>query len=268
MRKQLLSTLILLSCTALGCASKPPILQPPLQYERQGFVTAFTSEDWQIVLDKAVTPGGYVRWNVLQQDPKVCDALMRYVSLIGRVSPDNRPDLFQIKADQLAYWINAYNAVCIYGVLLRNLSNPPAVYATDHFLIGNNPLTLDQVEQQKIKPLNDPRAAFAVNHCTHSSPPLRKEPYSGLTLGSQLVDQGRIFLNDSRGAVRVDDNVVKISNLLVIDYAPQFLGAYQAKFGKPGTILQAIQPYAAKHSVLAGATKAVPLGYDGSLNRP
>jgi hypothetical protein len=259
--------LIIGGCAGLGCAGNPPVNQPSAQYEREGMVTAFTSEDWQLVLTKVVTPGGYVRWDVLQKDSATRDALMRYVRLIGRVAPGNRPDLFQTQAEQLAYWINSYNATCMYGVLLRNMSNPPALYAIDHFSFGGEPLTLDQVEQQKIKPLNDPRAVFGINRCTHSSPQLRKEPYEALTLSAQLVDQGKTFLNDSRAVVRVDD-VAKVSNLLTINYGPDFLAAYQRKYNKAGTLLKAIEPYAAKHSLLAGATMVVPLGYDASLNRP
>jgi len=258
---------VFIGCLLIGCADKPQVLQPPLQYQREGAVAAFTSGDWQIVLGKVVTSGGYVRWDLLQKDPAIRDALMRYVTLIATVSPSNRPDLFQTTADRLAYWINAYDAVCMYGVLLRNQTNPPALYAMDHFSFGGNALTLDEVEQQKIKPLNDPRAAFAINRCTHSSPPLRREPYEGLTLSAQLVDQGKTFLNDSRGVVRFDD-VAKVSDLLVINYGPEFLAAYQRKYNKPGTLLQAIEPYAAKHSALSGAKKIVPMGYDASLNRP
>ncbi len=255
-------------CLLPGCAKPPPVFQPPAQYEQLGAVAAFDSADWRVVLSKVVTPGGYVRWSLLAKEQKLRDALMRYVSLIGRASPANRPDLFQTKADQLAYWINAYNAVCMYGVLLRNQTNPPALYTTDHFLFGGQPLTLDQVEEQKIKPLNDPRAAFAVNHCTYSSPPLRNEPYDPLKLGAQLVDQGKVFLGDSRGVVSVDEDTVKVSTILMSSYASQFLAAYQRKYSKTGTILQALQPYAVKHSALWDATAIMPLEYNDALNRP
>jgi hypothetical protein len=268
MRKITSATIALFVCLYVcGCAGKPPVLQPPAGYRPVGMVPAFTSEDWQLVLNKVVTPGGYVRWEMFQNDPDLHEAMNRYVSLIGNVSPENRPDLFQTRADQLAYWINAYNATCAYGVLLRNLTNPPALYSTDHFSFGGHAYTLDQVEAQKIKPLNDPRAVFGINRCTRSSPPMRKEPYAALTLSVQLVDQGKLFLSDSRGVVRVDD-VAKVSDLLAINYAPDFLAAYQKKFGRPGTLLQTIQPYAAKHSLLSGATMAVPMGYDATLNRP
>jgi hypothetical protein len=251
-----------------GCASKPPVVQPPVRFQRQGWISNITNDDWQTVLTKIVTPGGYVRWETLQNDPSLRDSLSRYISLISQISPENRPDLFQTKADRLAYWINGYNAACMYGVLQRGLDNPPVLYTMDHFSFGGAPLSLDQVEEQKIKPIGDARAVFGINRCTHSSPPLRKEPYDGVKLGTQLVDQGKTFLNDSRGVVRVNDDVAEVSDLLAINYAPQFLAAYQQKFGKPGTLLQAIEPYATKHSLLTGAQKLVPMGYDSSLNRP
>jgi hypothetical protein len=263
----LLSFALLTSLMA-GCASKPPVVQPPTQFQRQGWISNFTNDDWRAVLTKIVTPGGYVRWDVLQRDGSLRDELSRYISLIGQISPVNRPDLFQTKADRLAYWINAYNAACIYGVLQRGLNNPPALYSMDLFSFGGVPLTLDQVEEKEIKPIGDVRAVFGINRCTHSSPPLRKEPYDGLKLGVQLVDQGKTFLNDSRGVVRLNDDVAKVSDLLAINYAPEFLAAYQQKFGKQGTLLQAIEPYATKHSLLTGAQNVVPMGYDASLNRP
>jgi hypothetical protein len=265
-RRLFISTFLALSLCA-GCASKPQALLPQPQYERHGWVSAFTSEDWQIVLSKVVSSGGYVHWEILQGSPDTRDALSRYVSLIGRVSPGNRPDLFQTRADRLAYWINAYNAVCMYGALRRGASNPPALYSVDLFSFGGQPMTLDQVETQKIKPLNDPRVAFAINRCTRSSPPLRKEPYDGLTLGAQLVDQGRRFLDDPRGVI-VDGSVARVSRILAVDYAQDFLAAYQKKFNKPTSLLRAIEPYAAKHSALSMAKKLVPMAYDASLNRP
>jgi hypothetical protein len=266
-RNLFLSAAISLLCALTGCAGKPVMLQPPVQYAPQGMVAAFTSEDWQTVLNSAVTTGGYVRYEILLKNAMINDALMRYVSLIGDVSPDNRPDLFQTKPDQLAYWINAYNAICIYGILLRNEANPPGLYGTDHFSFGGVPLTLDQVEQTKIRPLGDPRAVFAINRGTRSSPPLRTEPYDGLKLNAQLTNQGKVFLNDPRGLVR-EDEIARVSDLLAIKYAADFLAVYQQKHGTAGTLLQALQPYAAKHSGLSEVTKIVPMGYDASLNRP
>jgi hypothetical protein len=265
-RDLFLAIAISLVCGFGGCAGKPPMLQPPLQYAPQGMVAAFTSEDWQAVLNSVVTTGGFVRYDILVKNATINDALMRYVCLIGTVSPDNRPDLFQTKPDQLAYWINSYNAICIYGILLRNQTNPPGLYSTDHFSFGGVPLTLDQVEQLKIKRLADPRVVFAINRGTRSSPPLRKEPYDGLKLNAQLIDQGKIFLDDPRGVIR-EDEVARVNDLVAVKYAPEFLAAYQQKHGTAGTLLQALQPYAAKHSALSEVTKVVPMEYDGALNR-
>jgi hypothetical protein len=155
----------------------------------------------------------------------------------------------------------------MYGVLLRNANNPPGLYSSDRFMFGGEALTLDQMEVMKIKPLDDPRVVFGINRCTKSSPPLRKEPYDGDKLSVQLVDQGKIFLDDDRGVVR-EDEVATVNELVAVKYGADFVAAYQKRHGVAGTLWQAIVPYAEKHSGLALAKTVVPMGYDAGLNRP
>ncbi len=45
--------------------------------------------------------------------------LERYVGIIEKSSPRNQPDVFLSKADQLAYYINAYNAVVMSAVVKK-----------------------------------------------------------------------------------------------------------------------------------------------------
>ena len=57
--------------------------------------TAFSTADWQGVLERAVTSDGYVKFEVLQKNAGgTRDALSRFVDQIARVSPDNYPELF------------------------------------------------------------------------------------------------------------------------------------------------------------------------------
>jgi hypothetical protein len=62
-------------------------------------------------------------------------ALDRYLASLGRVSPDSSSALFATRADQLAYWINAHNAVVIAGVLDRGVDTP-SVWGHGFFGIG------------------------------------------------------------------------------------------------------------------------------------
>ena len=47
------------------------------------------------------------------------DTLYEYVGQINAASPDNRPELFPTDTDKLAFYVNAYNALCMYGVVQR-----------------------------------------------------------------------------------------------------------------------------------------------------
>lgn len=234
----------------------------------------YDAADWQKVLGSAVTAEGYVRYEALtgNQDG-VRDALYRYVGLIGRVSPDNRVELFPKREDKLAYFLNAYNALAMYAVLERGLPAntllsgfPGSIYHGDKFPVGGKATTLHDLEQ-RIREYEDPRVHFALNCMSNSCPPLRREAYSGEALDGQLKDQGNRYLNDPRGAVAGQDGQVDVSRIFKM-YEGDFLDAYRKKTGKSdATLLEAAREYAPESSPLKSATGVRIMKYDWSLNR-
>lgn len=118
------------------------------------------------------------------------------------------------RAEQIAFLINAYNAIVIQQVIdnypIRRSVRPAAlirpsnsVWQIDgffdqlkHRLLGRD-LTLDQVEHEWLRAkLKEPRIHFALVCAARSCPPLRREAYRGHRLDQQLDDQARTFLND------------------------------------------------------------------------
>jgi hypothetical protein len=240
-------------------------------------VKKFDNKEWATVLSKVVTPDGYVRHEQIKNnDAGVRDALFRYVGLIGEVSPENKPELFPTDKDKLAYYLNAYNALCMYAVYKRdyppNLAKtlpPYAVYFFDKFPVGGKEMNLDSIEKTYVRSVGDPRIHFALNCMSHSCPPLRAEPYEGSKLDQQLDDQGRIYLSDERGVVKKDNETVKLSEIFAKFYTDEWIDAYKKKSGKTdATLIEAIRPYAAKDSPVQTATKYEAMTYDWSLNKP
>lgn len=111
------------------------------------------------------------------------------------------------RADQLAYWINVYNAYTIalinsrkerrsirdinkrFGITLKSPWAEPIVRA------GGRTLTLDDVEHTIIRPTyKDPRIHVALVCAAKGCPPLRGEAFVGARLEAQLDDQARRFL--------------------------------------------------------------------------
>ena len=232
-------------------------------------VASFSDVNWQTVLSRVVTPDGYVRWERFD-DPKSAarSSLLRYVALLAVVSPDNRPDLFEVASDRTTYWINAYNAVCMYGELLRHEATPTAeLYSVDRFQIGNRGMTLSQIENDRLNPKVDPRVLFALNRCTRSSPPLRSEVYITSKINAQLNDQTVRCLSDARFVV-LDQNSAKLNQELIVAHRQDFLDAYQRKNNADGSLVQSLQMLAGKRTILGATFGWSSLEYDGTLNRP
>lgn len=202
------------------------------------------------------------------------DALRKYIGLIQAVSPDNHPELFLTPNDRLAYWINAFNATCVYAVVEHDypanmrLGDPAgAIFSVQQFTFGGQSMTLDEVIRRKLEPAGDPRVFFAISQCANSSPPLRSMPYDGAVLDAQLVDQGQRYLSDPRAAVR-DGDAVRLNDLIIL-HTDDFLNAFEKMFGrKPRGLLEALQPYVQSDSPIVGATKIERLGFDWGLNLP
>jgi hypothetical protein len=104
------------------------------------------------------------------------------------------------KADQLAYNINAYNALAIQGIV-DGLSPSSTLGRLRYFKLQDWPLdgrkiSLYDLEHKVLRPLGDPRIHFAIICASRSCPFLRAEAYTAAKLDAQLDDQARAFVND------------------------------------------------------------------------
>lgn len=159
--------------------------------------------------------------------------------------------------EQLAFWINAYNAYTIQLILrhdehksIRNI-NKSIAFIKGHgpwneklAAVGGTSYGLDHIEQKIIRPTyHEPRIHFALVCAAMGCPPLRSEAYRGDRLEVQLDDQGREFLRKSPEKNRVDGaaRVVYVSQVFKFrDYQKDFGGSkeavarYIAKWYPPG----------------------------------
>jgi hypothetical protein len=112
---------------------------------------------------------------------------------------------------QLAHWINVYNVNVVATIVesypvdsIRDISTDPIirlnVFKKDRVPVGGTRISLDAVENDKVRAFKDPRIHFAINCAAKSCPPIRTEAYTGEKLDAQLDDQARTFLNGPLGA--------------------------------------------------------------------
>ena len=257
--------LILLLAAGCGVSGVAKSFKPDQPLAR------WSNDDWATVLAAVATPDGYVKYGVLTSNQGgTRDALYRYVGQLATASPENRPDLFSGEDDKLAYWLNAYNAACMYGVLDKGLPGNVLLsgvfFFPNEFEFGGHMMTLDGLEGSKVRSVGDPRIHFALNCMSRSCPPLRGEPYEGAKLDAQLTDQSHRYLSDPRGAVRDGDNV-KLGGIFGF-YAGDFVDWYRKKTGnEKADLLDAVKTLAGPDSPVNGAKGYSKMGYDWDLNR-
>ena len=200
-----------------------------------GTIQAFTEVDnsiWSGLLSKYVREGA-VDYHGFKGDEGRLD---EYLRMLERVSPGG----LQPK-EQLAFYINAYNAWTIKLVLgsypgIRSIKDLETFFSSpwrkNICRIDGQVLSLDDIEHGIIRPrFQDPRIHFAVNCASKGCPPLASEPYRGAVLDRQLDKAVKSFVNDpARTRLEGDDLYVsKIFKWFASDFTdgvPRFIAGY------------------------------------------
>ena len=184
----------------------PAVAAPPATTARAAAPVAQAAVDhgaFDKILKKYVNEKGLVNYKGLKADQA---AFNQYLDALSK----NRPASSASKSEQMAYWINAYNAYTIKLVLkhypvqsIKDIGSKIKIpfvttpWAAKFFSIGGEKMSLDNIEHGILrKKYNDPRIHFALVCASISCPRLRNEAYTAAKLDSQLDDQGRDFLND------------------------------------------------------------------------
>ncbi|QIX62484.1 DUF547 domain-containing protein [Hymenobacter sp. BT18] len=155
------------------------------------------------LLKKYVNDKGLVNYKAWKNDQQ---ELNQYLDRLSK----NPPAAGWSKPEQMAYWINAYNAYTIKLILnhypvqsIKDIGSKIKIpfvttpWAAEFFRIGGKKMSLDDIEHGTLrKKYDDPRIHFALVCASISCPRLRPEAYTADKLDRQLDDQGRDFLNN------------------------------------------------------------------------
>lgn len=129
------------------------------------------------------------------------------------------------REEQLAYWINLYNAQTLKLVLDRypvksilDISISPGFFTKGPWgarvmKVEDESLSLDDIEHRILRPIwRDPRLHYAVNCGSVGCPNLAREPYTASNTEALLEAGARAYVNHSRG-VKVVDGRLYVSSL-------------------------------------------------------
>jgi hypothetical protein len=156
---------------------------------------------WTKVLIRHVDDSGRIDFDALSHDHADLD---RVVAFIAAVDPASQPERFTDRQSQLAFYINAYNALAMYGVVqagvpesLGGLTKFTFFYL-QRFTVGGKSISLYKFENDVIRPLGEERVHFALNCMVVSCPRLPRMAFSAAKLDAQLYAAARAFIGETR----------------------------------------------------------------------
>ncbi|MDT8321970.1 MAG: DUF547 domain-containing protein [Xanthomonadales bacterium] len=186
-------------------------------------------QDWEAVLQQFVDEQGRIDFTALSAAHAELD---RFVEFIARFSPASHPDLFPSRADQLAYHLNAYNALAMQGVIDRGIPEDfdgffkrLSFFKLRKIVVGGEKTSLYDYENGVIRPLGEARVHFALNCMVRGCPRLPREPFRAGSLERQLQDATVEFFSREKN-IRVDAYKGTVHLSWILDYyMDDFIGA-------------------------------------------
>lgn len=219
------------------------------------------------LLKKYVNRDGLVNYRAIKRSPADMKALDDYLTLLSSADPK----LPAKRESQLAFWINAYNAVTLHG-MLREYPTPSIkkhvalafgynIWKDLQLYVGGAPVALETMEHEILRPMNDPRIHFAIVCASKGCPRLLNEAYTAERIEDQLELNSRDFFSRAQN-FRYEGNRFYLSSILKW---------YDSDFGS--TRAEQLRAYArwmptesARSAARSGSVSIRFLGYDWSIN--
>ena len=226
----------------------------------------FDHSPYTALLQKHVDDEGRVAYRAWKD--KDLDALDGYLRSVSETDPKKLAS----REERIAFWVNAYNALTIRGIIefypmksIKDKVNRIFGYNiwTDYKIeVGGRERSLDEIEHRILRKMGEPRIHFALVCASLGCPKLSRDAYRGADLEEQLDRQAREFLNDPE-RTRVDRSGREVYLSKIFKWFDDDFG------GTEETVLRFIAPYrpeAERDLLLKGRPEINYLSYDWSLN--
>jgi len=217
----------------------------------------FAHSAWDALLKKHVSAKGVVDYRAFIRDSV---ALNGYLGQLAANPPREKWS----RDEQMAYWLNAYNAYTV-QLIARNYplksinditrAGAKSPWDIPFIALDGTRYTLNHVEHEILrKQFADPRVHFAIVCASQSCPKLAAEAFDAGKLDGQLDRLTRAFLDDpSRNKITAGQAQVS-----------QIFDWFKEDFTKKGTVPAFINQYAT--AKIGKGAKIGFLAYDWGLN--
>ncbi len=214
------------------------------------------------LLKKHVNESGKIDYaSFMKDDHKL---LRQYLSSLSLNPPDT---ITWSREEQIAYWVNLYNAFTTELILdyyplnsIKDIGTEipiafgESAWDIDFIHVLDKTYTLDAIEKEILRKFNDPRIHFTLVCAAASCPNLRREAYTRDKLESQFNSQAVLFLNNPMKN-KLGSEVIEISEIFNW-YADEYLAK--------GSLVDYLNSYATLTINQNASIEFIP--FDWSLN--
>lgn len=228
-----------------------------------------------------VVVDGRVDYQTLMSDT---EAFRHYVATLEAIGPETRPELFPTENHRLAYYLNAYNALVLLGVIehwpissvldVRGIIEPKdgfGFFWATRFVLDGDGVNLYDLETFIREEFSDARIHAALNCASADCPPLLDEAYVADQLETQLERAAYLFASQPP-FVAIDDNEGVINLSPIYTWYEEDFVRHAEELGLPGSVLDWIGYHARPVvtdvlvRVREGDFQVNTVDYDWSLN--
>lgn len=235
--------------------------------EKQVNLSRIDHSAWDGLLAKYVDQAGMVNYSGLKASVADSTSLDDYLKQLSFSNGQGT------RQEKLAFWINAYNALTVKGILREyptsSIRNHTAkligynIWKNLKLIVGGKATSLDSMEHDILRKMGEPRIHFAIVCASRGCPRLLNEAYVPDRLDDQLTLNAKAFFAD-REKFRFD------ADRRVFFVSP-ILDWFGTDFGEtPGDRLKKIAAWLpeanAQKSAVAGVGSFSFVEYDWGLN--
>ena len=258
----------LAACGGLAFAGKEVLVGQSVAEDERVPLTEISHTAWDELLRDFVDEKGFVDYKRWHQSRDALAKLDDYIDHLSTAEVKTS----RSKSMRLAFWINAYNAVTIKGILREyptsSIRNHTArlwgynIWKDLKLRVDGVKVSVEAMEHEYLRKMGEPRIHFAIVCASVSCPKLRNEAYEPERVYEQLDASARdFFANSSKFSFDAASGTVGLSQ--IFGWFPRDFGADQEERLK---YIAKFAPKAARPVLMREDTRVYYLKYDWGLN--
>ncbi|MBL4707679.1 MAG: DUF547 domain-containing protein [Flavobacteriales bacterium] len=165
------------------------------------------------------------------------------------------------EVEKKAFYINAYNLLVIESIVKKYPINSPksisGFFDSKKHTVAGEQLTVNQIEKEKLNPVEDPRLHFVLVCAALSCPIIESRAYFPSTLDQQLAAQAKKAINNT--------SFIKVNNTVKEVELSKIFSWYKKDFTSDGkSLLEFVNSY--RKNKISDTYKIKFYEYDWTLN--